>query len=458
MKILRPNQRGMVLVSIIIILPFLIFLTVSFLTLTMSSFTIAKKDQNRTYAQFSADAGVDYALFQISEDDSWVGTTAPITLQDATDLRTTYEVSVTDVDSDHKLVTSTGRSYSPSSQTEPKSTIIIQATLRAVRSGGTYSIVTGVGGLYMRNSSKILGGDVLVNGEVEMSNTSQIGLSNNPVNIDVAHQNCPVPADANYPRVCNPAENGQPISISNSAKIFGTVKANNQTSGAGMSTPGLVASSGVLPGTMPDHDRVAQKAAAVNNLTGAAASCTTNNGTKTWPANVKITGNVTINKTCKVTILGDVWITGTLSMANSGQIIISNTLGTTRPNIMIDGQNTTFSNGSSIVSNSSATGAQVISYWSAASCSPDCSSVTGMDLFNSRSVKTLDLDNSGGASNTVFYARWSLVQVCNTGAIGALVGQTVELQNSGTITFGTTVSPGTGDAYWVISQYQRDPT
>jgi len=63
------------------------------------------------------------------------------------------------------------------------------------------------------------------------------------------------------------------------------------------------------------------------------------------------------------------------------------------------------------------------------SCSPDCSSVTGMDLFNSRSVKTLDLDNSGGASNTVFYARWSLVQICNTGAIGALVGQTVELQN-----------------------------
>lgn len=453
----QPNQRGMVLVSIIIILPFLIFLTVSFLTLTMTSFSVAKRDQYRTYAQFSADAGADYALYQISEDDNWAGTSAPITLQNSADTKTTYEVTVTDIDNDHKVITSTGKIYSPANQAAPRSTITIKVTLRAVRAGGNYSIVTGVGGLYLSNSAKILGGDVLVNGEINMSNTSQIGLTNNPVNVEVAHQNCPILPDATYPRLCNPGEGGQPISINNSAHIYGSIQANDQTSSAGMSDPGLVATSGVEPKALPIHNREAQKAAAVNNLTGGAASCTTNNGSRTWPANVKITGDVYINHTCKVTVLGDVWLTGSLYMANSGQLIIDNSLGTTRPNIMIDGLLGVFRNGSSIVSNSSNTGAQIINYWSLASCSPDCTDVTGLNLFLSRIIITLALDNSGGAANSIFYSRWTRVLVSNTGSIGALVGQTVQLANNGTITFGTTVEPGTGSAFWVISQYQRDP-
>ena len=263
----------MVLVSIIIILPFLIFLTFSFLTLTMSSFTVAKKDQFRTNAQFSADAGIDYALFRISEDESWAGTTSPITLQNSANLRTVYEVTVTDLDSDHKMVISTGRIYSPSSQTEPNSTITIKTTLKAVRAGGDYSIVTGVGGLFLSNSAKILGGDVLVNGEIYMDNTSQIGLSNNPVNVEVAHQNCPFIPDGTYPRLCNAGEGGEPISIHNSAHIYGSVKANHQNSTNGMSNEGLIANSGVSPSPLPAHDRSAQKAAAVNNLTSSQASC-----------------------------------------------------------------------------------------------------------------------------------------------------------------------------------------
>ena len=456
-KITHLKQRGMVLVSIIILFPFLIFLTVSFLTLTINSFSVAKSDQMRTHAQFSADAGVDYALYQISEDEDWPGTLAPLTLQDDTDVKTTYEVSVSVIDNDHKLVTSTGRVYNPASQAAPRSTITVKVTLRAVRAGGNYSIVTGVGGLFLSNSAKILGGDVLVNGEVYMDNTSQIGLTNNPVNVEVAHQNCPAIPDATYPRLCNPGEGGEPVTIGNKAHIYGSVWANDQVSTVGMSDPGLVASSGVEPQALPIHDRTAQKTAAVNNLTGEAASCTTNNGTRTWPANVKITGDVTISHTCQVTIMGDTWITGSLSMLNSGQIIIDDSLSTTQPNIMIDGLLGVMRNGSAIVSNSSNTGAQLINYWSTASCSPDCADVTGLDLFLSRIVPTLILDNTGGATNSIFYSRWSQVLVSNTGSIGALVGQTVSLINSGTITFGTTVNPGTGIAFWVISQYQRDP-
>lgn len=451
------HQQGMVLVSVIIILPFLIMLTVTFLSLAITSFIVVKKDQTRTYAQITADAGVDYALFEISEDENWAGTLSEVTLQSNSNLKTTYLVEVSDIDSDHKLVTSTGRVYKPADQTTPSSTITVKVTLRAVRTGGNYSIVTGVGGLYLSNSAKILGGDVLVNGEIRMSNTSQIGLSNNSVNVEVAHQNCPEVPDATYPRVCNNGEGEEPIVIENSAHIFGSVQANGQINTNSMSNPGLIATSGVSPRALPVHDRAAQVAAVSNNLTGSAASCTTNNGTRTWPANVKITGNVSISHTCKVTVLGDAWITGTLSMTNSGQIIVSDSLGTTRPNIMIDGQSSSLRNTSAIISNSSNTGVQLINYWSNSSCSPNCEDVTGQDLFNSRNVTTINLDNTGGAANSVFYARWSRVLISNTGSIGALVGQTVELQNSGTITFGTTVNPGVGNAYWVISQYRRDP-
>ena len=46
----------------------------------------------------------------------------------------------------------------------------------------------------------------------------------------------------------------------------------------------------------------------------------------------------------------------------------------------------------------------------------------------------------------------------DNGGVVKLLASNATTTNVSTITFGTTVSPGTGDAYWVISQYQRDPT
>jgi hypothetical protein len=283
-----------------------------------------------------------------------------------------------------------------------------------------------------------------------MSNSSQIGLVSSPVNIDVADQICPIPADATYPQIC--ASGGtQPITISGLAHIYGTVKANNQTTTTGMTNPGLTASSGVAAQALPPHDRAAQKAAITSTVAASTVNC--NSGTETWAANLKITGDVTIKNTCKVTINGDVWITGSLTVSNLAQLIVSDSLGATRPNIMIDGALAAFQQGSLLKSNSSGTGFQVVTYSSNASCSPDCASVTGTDLYNSRNLTTISLENSSSAPNTIFYAKWSRVSVANSGEIGALVGQTVALSNSGTITFGTTV--GTGTVFWVIDNYRR---
>jgi hypothetical protein len=286
-----------------------------------------------------------------------------------------------------------------------------------------------------------------------MANSAQIGLQTNPINLQVAHQNCPNPPDSTYPRLCGSGENGQPIAISNPAHIYGTVKANGQTSTSGMSNPGLTSSSGVSPQALPPHDRAAQKAAVAQTMTVAAASCT-NNSTKSWPANVQITGNVTISHQCQVTISGDVWITGSLTMSNSGQIIVSDSLGTSRPDIMVDGQSSSLGNSAQIVSNNQDTGAQLITYWSNASCSPDCSDVTGTNLANSRNTTTISLSNSASGPETIFYAKWSKVAVSNSGQIGALVGQTITLTNSAAVTFGS--SAGVGSiTYWLIDGYRK---
>ena len=450
--ITKTKQSGSVLISVIIVMPFLIMIAATYMSLSSASLRLAYIDKSRTSAQFATDAGIDYGLQQINSNGSWTGTGSEIELQNTGGIRTTYQVTVADIDSDSKILTSVGRTYRPASATIPESSVTILVDLRSVTTG-LFSIVSGVGGLIMSNSAKVVGGDVLVNGEITLSNTAQIGLSGNPVNVEVAHQICPNPADATYPRICNPAENGQPITINNSARIYGDVKANNQITSTGMSDPGLTASSGVGAQLLPPHDRDAQKNAVATTITGAAAGCG-NNQTRTWAANTKITGDVTVSNNCVVTVLGDVWITGELEIKNTAQMKVDNSLGTTRPTIMVDDSDgAEFSNSTKLVSNSSGTGFQIISYYSRASCSPNCANVTGIDLYNSRNDITIKLDNSAEGPNTVFYAKWTRVQIANSGQIGALVGQTVELKNSSTITFGTSI--GTGSTYWIIDGYRR---
>ena len=449
----KLNSQGAVLISVVITLPFLMLIAFNYTRLSANNINVAQKDQFQTKAQMTADAGIDYAMQQINIDTDWNGTGSEIVFDTTNNVKTTYEITVNHVSDEEKIITTTGRTYRPASDITPKASVVVNTDLRPV-SSGDFSIVTGVGGLVMENSAKVLGGSVFVNGTVDLSNTAQIGLALTPVTLNVAHQSCPNPADVTYPRLCTSGENGEPITISNQAHIYGDVTANNQTTTTGMSDTGLIGSSGVTPEPLPPHDRDAQKLAATNNMGGGAASCTTNNGSVTWPANTKITGDVVIEKNnCTVTIEGDVWITGDLTMTQSGKIQVDDSVGTTRPNLMVDGDTVRLRNTAGIVNNADDTGVQLISYYSTASCSPDCTDVTGTDLQTSRIHEGIDLDNSAFGPGTIFYARWTKVIINNSGEIGALIGQTVHLKNSGTITFGATV--GTGTSYWILDGYRR---
>lgn len=443
-------QNGSILLPFVILVPFLILIVASFMELGVASLGQARGDQYRSYAQLAADSGADVGVQEMNANNSWVGSITEIELHNDGKIRTTYAVTAITNSATSKTITATGRSYSPVSNSTPKSSIKVSVELRPV-SSGEYSVVSGVGGLIMTNSARILGGDVFINGKVSLSNSAQIGLTTNPVNLEVAHQSCPNPADATYARLCNSGENGQPISLLNTSRIYGNVKANNQTNGTSMTNPGLTAGSGVAAQALPNHDRAAQKAAVTSTVTGASASCSS--GTQTWAGNLRITGDVFISNSCRVTVNGNIWITGKLELKNSAEMIVAASVGAVRPVIMIDGLDATFNNNSLLRSNASNTGFQIITYRSDALCSPDCLNVTGTDLFNSQDDTSIQLDNSAAGPNTIFYARWSKVVVKNSGQIGALIGQTVELNNSGTITFGA--STGTGTTFWVVDGYRR---
>lgn len=469
MKWLKLNQSGVVLTSIVVTLPPLILITALFLQLAVNGFSVARKDQVRTHAQFGADAAVDYAIKELNNNCVLPCAVLPTVLLNNGDVRVTFEALVLPISLSSRTIHAVGKTYRPANNLllPPVSEVKLKVNVRSVV-GGEYSVVAGAGGLKLTNSAKILGGDVFVNGRVELYNTSQIGLSLNPVTLDVANQNCPVPADASFPRLCNAGENipPQPIKIdscNNNPQIYGTVRANHQSDGGPcMTNPGLTATSGVIPNPLPDHDRAGQ-IAAINPAALIVPDLTDGppyegwdcgqGGVFVWPANLKISGDVRLRQNCSVTLLGDVWITGKLEIENTSIMTVSDLVGGTRVNIMVDGQKVTIKNSATIMGNLQGTGAQIITYWSTALCSPGCGSVTGVDLFNSSAVVTIELDNSATAPQSIFYSRWTKVLIKNSGAIGAIAGQAVELNNSGAITFGSAV--GSGKTSWVIEDYRR---
>ncbi|MDZ7786570.1 MAG: hypothetical protein U5L95_05685 [Candidatus Saccharibacteria bacterium] len=422
-----------------------------------ANYKIASDESYLANARLTADAGIDTSINELNVDPNWTGTGGEVTLLDTSHMRTTYESQLLDGAGDNeKILAVVARTYAPSTATEPKVERRYELDLRAVTSGtSASSVVSGVGGLLMNNNSKITGGDVVVNGEVEMNNQSQIGTQFNAVNVRIAHHSCPKPADENYPELCGSSD-GEPISMQNNARIYADVKANNQVDDNNMFDPGLTANSGVDPIDLPVYDRTQHDGATEYSPSSSTIDCP-NNGSTTWPADIKITGDVDLGNSCELTLMGDVWITGNFSTGNNGEIYVSDTLGTESPVIMVDGNNGfTLSNNGEVIPNSSDSGIELYSFWSDSGCGADCTELTGQALKNSLNRVTINLGNNGEAPNSAFIAQWSRVRVSNNGELGAVAGQSIELSNQAVINFSSSV-PGSDNltTTWVKRGFIR---
>lgn len=443
------NSQGIILPALVLVMLALTFTALALATFSINHLATTKRGVFETEGLLTAEAGAEQTLNQLNQNNNFSGYTSEQEFfNNSVEGRGTFTSTVANGSlQNEKIITATSKIYRPNQNTA-KITRKVRLTVVGT-STTTYSVQTGPGGLIMSNSATIPNGNVYVNGFLQMSNSARIGSSTGPVQVWVAHNNCPASGGSSYPTQCT---SGQPITINNSAHIYGEVRATNQTNGNGMSSPGLISGSSAAAVSLPDYDRNAQKNAVSSTLTSSAASCS-NNQTRNFAANTKITGNLTISNNCQVTVNGNLWITGNFNISNSAVIKVASGV-TTPPVIMIDGSNgATFSNSSSVLANSAGTGFSFMTFYSTASCNPDCANVTGNDLFNSRNITTISISNSSLAAGSSFYARWSKVQINNGGSLGTVLGQTIQLSNSGNISFGSQLSSGT--SVWSIKNYQQ---
>lgn len=452
----RGQTSGVILPVFVFVMVFITVAALAIANFAINHFTRVTQRIAETNATLTAEAGIEETVAELNDNDTFLGFTTPQEFFDNQEQgRGTYETTVLDTSLDNeKEIVSTAKIYLPHEGTDPVEVHRVKVIVKGEITG-RFSVQSGVGGLEMSNSATVANGDVYVNGGISMQNTAEIGTESDPTNVWAAHFTCPDPADSTYPQQCG-SDEGEPITIQNRAHIYGEVRATNQTNGDGMSHPGLVSGSSADFRELPGHDRTAQQDAVEVTRSNDDASCS-GSESKTWAANTHITGGqVTANNSCTITVAGDVWIDGSLEMNNISQLIVDDSVSTDRPVIMIDGQNGfKIQNNTEIITNSDGTGLNIITYWSDADCSPDCDDVTGVDLANSQGQTTIDINNSTIASDSVFYARWSAVRLQNSGTVGALIGQTVKLQNTGNIVFNA--EDVIGDRTWVIKTYQKLP-
>lgn len=456
----RPS--GMILVALIIIASILTVIGLSLASYASSQYSVTSRNVFSANAGQVAEAGIEQTVEQLNQNDAFTGySTDQQFFNNTTQGNGSFTTAVTNITSNAKTITSTSKVYRPNS-TKLVSTKQIKVTVVGTQSQG-YSVYSGVGGLILGGSANITNSDVFVNGTLTLSGASKIGTNAQPVNVNVANQACPTGSSpgASYPQVCT---NTQPITLAQSTNIYGTVCATGQTSKGpnnnnniqgGTSGQGLVAGCTTPPVAMPSYDRAAHISRMTTTAAGNSNTYVCNNSpfNRTWPANLKLTGNVSVASSCNIVIKGDAYITGDFSLGGAAKITVDESVGTTRPVVVVDGGISIAGSGS-LIANSKGTGIEFISFKSGASCGATCTSLSGNDLKTSQGLQTISIGGNVNLPGMVFYAYWGKLTVGGSGNIGAGLGQTVDMSGAGTVTFGTKLAAGART--WTISSYQQN--
>jgi Tfp pilus assembly protein PilX len=462
----RPDSRGgYILIAVLWISIVLTLIAFSLLSGESDQFLLASDTYYSNNALYTAEAGIEQTISQLNQNATFTGyPTAQTFFDDSSQGLGQFTSTITNITgSNAKIITSTGIVYRKGNP-NPVASRSIKVTVVGTSSSSN-SVISGPGGLILSGSANITNGPVYVNGTITMSGASQIGTSSQPLAVNVAYDSCPSGSSpgSTYPVVCT---TGQPISVSGSPTIYGSVCATNQTSSTDIKTgnggQGLEAGCTAPVVSTPTYDRLSQVNAVTTTASGTSNTytCQSYPFNRTWPANLKLTGNVSIGSSCNVTINGNAYIAGNLTIGGASTMTVASSVGTTRPVVIVDGT-ITVGGSAAMVANSSGTGIEFISFDSTDSCTIStnasyCSSLSGNDLYNSSRLTTVNVGGAVSLPGMIFQAYWGELVLGGSGHIGAVVGQTINLSGAGTIVFGTTLSSGTST--WTITSYQQVPT
>lgn len=456
------NQHGVILASLLVLIVAFMIIGGALVTLVLNQHTLTSNNVAHANAVLVAEAGIEQSLQELNQDSDFVGFGIEEEFYNTpTHGRATFQTTVSDApDGDAKIITSTARVYRYNQTMNPRSTRSVKVTTVGTGSPG-YSVHTGPGGLILTGSANITNSDVYVNGYLRLEGASKIGTHVNPVDVKVANQRCPTgnTPGPTYPQVCG--SGNEPISMAHSTNIYGTVCATGQTSSGpnnnirtGADGLGLVIGCVAPPVSPPNYNRVGHIAAMTTTGAGNSNTYVCNSWPfdRTWPANLRLNGNVSIGGSCNIVIRGDTYITGNLDIGGAARITVDDSVGADRPVVVVDG---TINTGGSaqIIANSYGTGIHFISFRTNAACNPNCTDLSGNALKSSQDLQTVTVGGAVSLPGMIFQAYWGKVRLGGSGNLGAAIGQTVDLSGAGTVTFGTTLS--SGESTWTVSSYQQ---
>jgi len=413
----RDSERGYLIVVAVVVATVLIGLSTALAGIVSSKY--AKTAENNTVlnALYAAEAGVTDTVAQLNTYGTFSGypDNARKVLYSSTDRgRAEYSTTVTDNGGSTVTVTSTGYVYNRNtaaagSQESAKRTV--RAVLQRNEIPAQGNILAGAGGIGIKGAaysfSSYYGspatlGTVFSRGKIGLNNSTAV-LGSTTRSLDIKAGNIGCGNSTNWPQPCGAGS--QPITLTNGARIYGTVCANDQTNSANI-LPGPIGEGLKVGCTVSAAQRLQLNkqsitSVATNPMTAAAASCSVGffgpNQTRTYEANTRIDGNVTLasasnNYRCTIYVKGDVYIKGSLTLTGGVQLRVHDDAGTRKPRIIVNGKVTIDVDraGGGVYKNTQGTPLAIVGYWStdnstSTGCSFDdnCSTLSTAHAYNS---------------------------------------------------------------------------
>lgn len=221
----KIGEAGMIMVTIIGIMIFLGIILIGMFGLATGNLLRAKGRVLSLQAQYSAESGADAAIGILnSGNDTYTGTSSDVQVLSTNTYKATYSVSVAaGVDNKEKILTATGKVYSPKTASTPKFKRVIRVTTQrsatttgsAVLSRNILALDSGVKNLFAKdlsvnsyistakNTTNIVAENITVAGRlVDANNCSILGTGNlvkpssfttpgqTKTNITTAYNNC----------------------------------------------------------------------------------------------------------------------------------------------------------------------------------------------------------------------------------------------------------------------------
>lgn len=316
------------------------------LSLAQTVLTQYGSQKQRLYAENAmnaAEAGVSAAITQLNANPNFTHfTTGEQQLYSSAERgRATYQVEVTGGANDNKTIVSTGRVYRTTDSSQLANTKKIKAVAAIHRESINNSIIFGSGGLYMQRNAGLPKGDIYIRGQLSMEQNTFVGSTTESTNLSIANVACD-PATS-WPQPCGAGN--PPIKMINSTPgtIYGTVCATNQVDDSnilpGPTGEGLIDDCQSRISAAPTFNKKAFVESVSTTATPASTySCPLFGGSKTIPANTRISGDLILSSfgTCTIYIEGNVFIMGKFEVGSNVIVRIADSVGTVKPIIVVN--------------------------------------------------------------------------------------------------------------------------